>query len=88
MRKEALFHKGFGDINSNLTDTKRRGRDSQELPPNIQRHNDNLRVFTGWKSGIWYENGVANPGNLFKEISERLRGITGRKPRRRNGSRK
>jgi hypothetical protein len=71
MRKERLFHKGFGNINStNLTDANRRGRDSREIPQNIRRHNDNLRLFTGWKGGIWYENGFANPGSHLKKIKE------------------
>jgi len=87
MSKETFLNQRF-DISENPQDVNKRGRDSQEIPPNIQRHNENLRLLTGWRGGTWYENGVANPGNLFKDISGRSRGVRGRRPGRRNGSRK
>lgn len=38
-----------------------------------QRHTENLRIFTGRHRGVYYDNGMANPGRFIAELRLRNR---------------
>ena len=38
-----------------------------------QRHVENLRIFTGRHRGVYYDNGMANPGKFIAEMRSRNR---------------
>lgn len=38
-----------------------------------QRHNENLRIFTGRHRGVYYDQGMANPGRFIAEMRLRSR---------------
>lgn len=40
-----------------------------------QRHTENLKIFTGRHRGVYYDNGMANPGKFIAEMRLRSRFI-------------
>lgn len=52
-------------------ESERRGPTPKELKD--QRHNENLRIFTGRHRGTYYDQGVANPHKFLADLRNRSR---------------